>query len=465
MKPLGKKIHQGFVLLEALVAMLVLSFGMLAVAGFQTTLSLNSDVAKQRTEATRLAQQKMENLRTFENLTIYASNMAGGNDVIATNTNASFARSWAVTSATGTDSGRSIAVTVGWTDRAGSPQQVQLFSHIAKMDPATMAGLLFPSANGSNVRQPKNRNINIPIPAISISGTGKSYIPWTDSSDGYLIFSDVSGDIVQKCTATPTASNLSTASCTTFNGYLLTGYITGTTTQRNAVTQIVFSSTQYLSGAPECSVDAAYNQNDGTVIPDTKYYACLIAPTDHDSNATTDRVWTGRTDLAGATSSSLNGTYTCRFSTDANTTVNAKHPAVYSLVDSSLNHQNFYISSSSCANASTNRVAHLTNTATSFLTVTYDGNTHTDGAAPTTASYTSGAVATVQSAGTLVKAGSTFTGWNTAAGGTGTPYAAGATFAVAANTTLCAQWTTATTITLGAPAPVWTGSTDPKTLT
>lgn len=159
------------------------------------------------------------------------------------------------------------------------------------------------------------------------------------------------------------------------------------------------------------------------------------------------------------------------------------------------------------------------------------------------ASYTSGSMATVQSAGTLVKTGSTFTGWNTAAGGTGTPYAAGATFTIttnttlyaqwttstpsttytvtydpnggtgtvpadataytsgstvmvlaspaptrsgytfggwslsaggtavtmftmpASNTTLYAQWTTSTTITLGTPVPVWTGSTDPKTLT
>lgn len=357
MKPLGKKIHHGFVLLEALVAMLILSFGMLAVAGFQTTLSLNSDVAKQRTEATRLAQQKLEERRTFENLTIYASNMAGGNDAITTN--ASFTRSWAVTSATGADSGRSIVVTVAWTDRAGSPQQVQLFSHIAKIDPATMAGLLFPSANGSSVRQPKNRSLDIPIPAVSISGTKKSYIPWTGASGGYLVFSDTSGEVVQKCTTTPTADNLSTDSCTTFNGYLLTGYITGTTAQRDAVTQIVFSSTQYISGTPECSVGAAYDQNDGAAIANTKYYACLITPTDHDSNATTDRVWTGRTDLAGAMSSSLNGTYTCRFSTDASTIVNAKHPAVYSLVDGSLNHQNFYISSSSCANTSANRVAHL----------------------------------------------------------------------------------------------------------
>ena len=56
---------RGFTILEALIALLVLSFGMLAIAGFQTTLSRSADLAKQRTEAMRLAQQKMEILRAY----------------------------------------------------------------------------------------------------------------------------------------------------------------------------------------------------------------------------------------------------------------------------------------------------------------------------------------------------------------------------------------------------------------
>src|SRR5438093_2529904 len=52
MKPMA-----GFTLIEALIGLLVLAFGMLAIAAFQTSLTRSGDVSKQRTEATRLAQE------------------------------------------------------------------------------------------------------------------------------------------------------------------------------------------------------------------------------------------------------------------------------------------------------------------------------------------------------------------------------------------------------------------------
>ena len=56
---------RGATLLEALVAFLVLSLGMLTMARVQTSLRLNSDTARQRTEAVRLAAEDMETLRNF----------------------------------------------------------------------------------------------------------------------------------------------------------------------------------------------------------------------------------------------------------------------------------------------------------------------------------------------------------------------------------------------------------------
>jgi Tfp pilus assembly protein PilV len=51
---------RGVSLVEAMVALAVMAFGMLAEVGVQTTLRLNADVAKQRSEATRIAQETLE---------------------------------------------------------------------------------------------------------------------------------------------------------------------------------------------------------------------------------------------------------------------------------------------------------------------------------------------------------------------------------------------------------------------
>ena len=55
---------RGVTLIEALVALAVMSFGMLAVVGVQATLRVNGDVAKQRAEAVRIGQEAVERLRT-----------------------------------------------------------------------------------------------------------------------------------------------------------------------------------------------------------------------------------------------------------------------------------------------------------------------------------------------------------------------------------------------------------------
>jgi uncharacterized repeat protein (TIGR02543 family) len=87
------------------------------------------------------------------------------------------------------------------------------------------------------------------------------------------------------------------------------------------------------------------------------------------------------------------------------------------------------------------------------LSVTYNGNGNTDGAAPATANYKSGqGVGISGNTGSLVKTGFTFYGWNTAANGLGTAYPVSSNgFTMpAADVTLYAQWvdTSATPYTL-----------------
>ena len=66
MKPSHQKRSRGVSLVEAMVALAVMAFGMLTVVGVQSTLRLNGDIAKQRTEATRIAQESLEQSRAFE---------------------------------------------------------------------------------------------------------------------------------------------------------------------------------------------------------------------------------------------------------------------------------------------------------------------------------------------------------------------------------------------------------------
>ena len=59
---------RGVSLIEALVALAVMSIGLLGVAGMQATLRSTADLSKQRSEAVRLAQEKLEDLRSFGTL-------------------------------------------------------------------------------------------------------------------------------------------------------------------------------------------------------------------------------------------------------------------------------------------------------------------------------------------------------------------------------------------------------------
>lgn len=232
---------RGFTLIEALVALLVLSFGMLAIAGFQVTLTRNSDLAKQRTEATRLAQQKMESLRSYGQVDTYTLSPhivnytddvvsgppVGSPDVITTN--AAFDRTWTVT-ANAANTEKWINVQVAWTDRSGQAQRVQLLSVISKFDPRSI-GTLATGPGGSNVRRPKNRNLNIPYPAVTLSGgTQSAFIPPPGSVT--YVFDNNTGNIVQSCTGLSPAALVegldlasSGATCSALEAYLLSGYV------------------------------------------------------------------------------------------------------------------------------------------------------------------------------------------------------------------------------------------------
>src|SRR5512138_3092240 len=195
---------RGVSLIEAMVALAVMAFGMLAVVGVQSTLRLNADVAKQRSEATRIAQERIESQRAFTTIEGpggYEQMIvdAGPTPVADLATNTTYTvRSVVATSAD--PPGKVLRVTVSWNDRAGDPQQVVLVSTIAAAAPALSGTLAVRPgiAAVGGIRRPFGRNSSIPVQAKNFGDGRSAFVPplrpWV-----VLVFNNVTGVITGIC--------------------------------------------------------------------------------------------------------------------------------------------------------------------------------------------------------------------------------------------------------------------------
>jgi Tfp pilus assembly protein PilV len=140
-----RQAQRGTTLLEALIAFLVLSVGMVAIARLQGHMRLDADAARQRSEAVRLAQEDLETLRGFATLRTTAAAGTRAFDSIASasrsvDTGTAYLIERQITAA-GALAAKSATVTVSWTDRSGTLQQVALHSIVAGTDPALSGAL------------------------------------------------------------------------------------------------------------------------------------------------------------------------------------------------------------------------------------------------------------------------------------------------------------------------------------
>jgi Tfp pilus assembly protein PilV len=363
----------GFAMLDSLVALAVVAFGLLALASMQLTLSRSADVAKQRSEATRLAQDKMEELRSFTGISTGTINWNGltsnstgeaissytiGTSAYSTNT--TYTRTWQL-GGTQNDSHRPITVTVSWSDRTGQAQSVVLNSVIARVDPADSGFLSFPLPQNTNLKRPKNRNINIPVQAIDLGG-GKSAFQL--AGNYAIVFDDISGYVIEKCTSTVTAANYAngTANCSVYNAVILAGYVSGgVTTSGSGATATSTMPTGInvtnLTGWDNsggktitCTYGPARNQNNSdnttNLIAGFHYYLCVIP-------MATGSAWSGTVRLGGVTTTTGNFKV-CRveFAASAFADANQRNVQAYTNVSDSLDNQNYIIENSnnnSCA--------------------------------------------------------------------------------------------------------------------
>ena len=106
------KNKNGFSLIEVLIGMLILAFGLLAIGGMQIVSIKGGSFSNNVTKATILAQSRLEGLKQLSYNDASLSNGAHNDGTIS---NTIFSRTYNVTDTTSTL--KTITVTVQWTDR------------------------------------------------------------------------------------------------------------------------------------------------------------------------------------------------------------------------------------------------------------------------------------------------------------------------------------------------------------
>ncbi|WP_292451447.1 hypothetical protein [Methylibium sp.] len=326
----------------------------------QIMLSRNADVAKQRTEAMRLAQERMEVMRSYTGI---ASGPAvplawqdldtvendPANPIASTYSNTVFSRSWIVEGAP-QDALRPVSVTVAWVDRAGEPQSITLTSVISNTDPVRVGALGVAVPADGNVRQPENRNINIPVAARELDEGKKSVYQF--KPDLAMVFNNTTGLVVERCTTlvSDAAYSGGTAGCVPFEAAIVSGFVTGAVLPTGTppagslptlpsginTDDVIGTSGQPIS----CVYAVAKNQNTGENLAGAHYYLCVV-PIDATSG------WSGRLLLGGVPTTANDKVCRIQFELGAGLSDNQRNIQPYVNVETSLDNQNYFIDNSS----------------------------------------------------------------------------------------------------------------------
>jgi type II secretory pathway pseudopilin PulG len=208
--------QRGATLIEAMVALLIMAFGMVALVGLQGQIRRTADLAMQRGHATRLAQQEMERLRAF--VAINRADLAAEEDQayedITARTledaspdigNAQYRLQRSVLDVAEPPR-KVLRVTVSWLNRDGGAEFAQVDSMIAPVDPG-LSGSLALAPAGSPNRRPGGRHQAIP-PGAKDLGDGRSiFKPPALASGVAWVFDNASGLITKRCTGIDNAAN------------------------------------------------------------------------------------------------------------------------------------------------------------------------------------------------------------------------------------------------------------------
>jgi hypothetical protein len=327
--------------------MLIMAGGLFGLLATQTMLVRHADLARQRAEAVRLGQERIENLRSYTMIATTAGHLAwddldDGADAVETN--AAFTRTWSIGGSVD-DAMRQVEVMLSWTDRAGDPQTVTLRTVISQTDPVDVGALGFPLPSNTTLKRPKNRDLDIPVPAVEL-GDGRSV--YQLASNFAVLFDNDSGFVVQRCDHVVNTIEDTLSGCEEYDAYILAGYVSKTMSSFPASLGV---SVAGLSGldtgrTPTCTFGNATDQNTGQTIAGYKYYLCILP-------MTTDGSWSGTMRFTGMASGT--NYLVCRFeyAPTAGLSTNERNVQPYVEVADSLDGQNYVLTASaSCPSVS-----------------------------------------------------------------------------------------------------------------
>jgi type IV pilus modification protein PilV len=216
---------RGVSLVEALIALLVVAVGVVGLLKFQSNSRLNSDVARQRTEALKLAQNDIEQLRSVSS----AADIQNASRSVAPDTknpaNATFQVAREVTASAAAS--KTVQVTVGWTDRSGAAQQVVISSLISVQPPA-LTGALAVAHRSADTLPLNGRSADIPASAHDLDD-GRSVLKLDSTQTDVHVFDNRSGRITSTCSGVQRQTRQivvgDLTSCTTIAAVLLSGQV------------------------------------------------------------------------------------------------------------------------------------------------------------------------------------------------------------------------------------------------
>lgn len=240
---------RGVSLVEALVALAVMSFGMLALIGVQSTMRINTDLSRQTTEAARIAAEDLESLRLFTDVRHDDNQVATSWDDLANRSatvqlpgntgNVTFSLNRTISSfptepeqmtrlGLVASQAKIAQTTVTWTDRTNGSRTVRLQGMVAAASPALSGILSLPPASDAPSRR-YGRHPSIPASARDL-GNGRSAFKPSAGSTVVWVFNNVTGQISNRCPSVTAAQADITAtmvdSCPAIgNGSLVAGVV------------------------------------------------------------------------------------------------------------------------------------------------------------------------------------------------------------------------------------------------